>query len=274
MADAWRSYDSAAATHGRLAARSIFEQPATALVTRIGLPAGGRILDAGTGTGIAGSVALKLGAPGIVVVGVDPSVGMLQVARGETGLRLAAGALPNLPFPHATFERVLANFVISHVDSYQTALLEMARVLRPGGKLGVSTWGALENEFRQYWQTLAERFVSKDALSAAVEEALPWEDWFQDAAHLRQAFHEAGLADIEVHRELYTTRMPIADFLAIRETSLQARFMRQTIAAQEWDKFRQTASTEFHRKFSDPLEHARDAHITIGTKYGQDGALR
>jgi hypothetical protein len=150
----------------------------------------------------------------------------------------------------------------------------MVRVLRPGGKLGVSTWGALENEFRQYWQTLAERFVPKGALGAAVEEALPWEGWFQDTAHLRQAFHEAGLTDIEVHRELYTTRMPIADFLAIRETSIQARFMRQTIAAQEWDKFRQTASTEFRRKFSDPLEHARDVHITIGTKCGQDGALR
>ena len=266
MTDAWRSYDSAAATHGRLAAPSIFEHPATDLVTHIGLPNTGRILDAGTGTGIAGRVALKLATPGTVVVGVDPSLGMLQVARGESGLRLAAAALPNLPFPAATFERVLANFVINHVPTYRTALLDLVRVLRPEGRLGVTTWGALENEFRRYWQTAAKRFVSEDALLAAVKEALPWEDWFQEPEHLRQAFHEARLTDIEVHRKIYTTRMPIADFLAIRENSIQARFMRQTIAPPQWDEFRRTVSVEFHQRFSDPIEHVRDVHITIGTK--------
>jgi ubiquinone/menaquinone biosynthesis C-methylase UbiE len=266
MADAWRSYDSAAATHGRLAAPSIFEKPATDLVAHTGLPDAGKILDVGTGTGIAARVALKLAATGIVVVGVDPSLGMLQVARGEGGIDLAAGALPNLPFPAATFERVLANFVINHVACYQTALLDMARVLRPGGKLGVTTWGPLENEFRQYWQTVAEQFVPKDALRAAVEKALPWEDWFQDPAHLRDAFREAGLADAEIHREMYTVRMPIADFLAIRETSMQARFMRQALDARQWDEFQRTVSAGFRRKFNDSIEHARDVHITVGAK--------
>ena len=270
MAETWRSYDSVAATHGRLSAPSIFAQPANDLVTRIGMSGASTILDVGTGTGIAAIAALKAAAPGTIGVGVDPSMAMLRAAPNAGGLRLAAAALPDLPFSAGRFDRVLANFVINHVASYKDSLREMVRVLRPGGKLGITTWGAMENEFRQSWQTVAERFVHKETLRAAVEAAIPWEDWFQDRGRLRQAFLEAGLADIEIHRELYTTHMPIADFLAIRETSIQARFMRQTLMsqtmkAQGWEEFRQTVSAEFHQKFHEPLEHVRDVHITIGT---------
>ena len=267
MEEPWRSYDSVASTHGRLSAPSIFAQPANDLVTRIGMSGAGTILDVGTGTGIAASMALKAAAPGTIVVGADPSLAMLRAAPGAERLRLAAAALPDLPFSAATFDRVLANFVINHVASYKDALRDMVRVLRRGGKLGITTWGAMENEFRQYWQTVAERFVSKEELRAAVEVAIPWEDWFHDPSRLRQAFLEARLMDIEIHREFYTTRMPIADFLAIRETSIQARFMRQAMDGQRWEAFRQTVSTEFHQKFKEPLEHARDVHITIGNKH-------
>ena len=267
MAETWRSYDSVASTHGRLSAPSIFAAPATDLVTRLGMPGARTILDVGTGTGIAAITALKIGAPGTIVVGLDPSLAMLRAAPSAEGLRLVAGTLPDLPFSAVTFDRVLANFVMNHVASYRDSLRDMVRVLRPGGRLGITTWGAMENEFRQYWQAVAERFVSKDELREAVQGAIPWEDWFQDPGRLRQAFLEAGLPDVEIHREIYTTRLPIADFLAIRETSIQARFMRQTMDAQQWEAFRQTVSTEFQQRFKEPLEHARDVHITIGNKH-------
>jgi hypothetical protein len=63
---------------------------------------------------------------------------------------------------------MLANFVLSHFTRYETALFDMVRVLRPGGRLGVTVWGAGQSEFSRMWQDVAESFVSKDLLSDAV----------------------------------------------------------------------------------------------------------
>ncbi len=261
----WQSYDSAAADHDRLAVPAIFAGPARDLVVRTVLPAAGRILDLGTGTGIAARLAIEI-APGAIVVGLDPSLEMLRVARSHGLLCLTVGAVPGLPYPDVTFDRILASFVLSHLTSYRTALLDIVRVLRPGGNLGMTTWGAVQNEFRQLWQEVAETFADKEALQAATEATIPWEDWFTDAGHLQEALEDAGLIGVEVHSTQYTTRMTIADFLALRDNSIQARFMRQTLEDRRWQEFRQTASAEFHRRFTNPIEHVRDAHIAIGTR--------
>lgn len=261
----WQSYDSAAADHDRLAVPAIFAEPAGDLVARTRLPHAGRILDLGTGTGIAARLAVELAPPGTVVMGLDPSLKMLRVARNHGLLCLAAGAVPGLPYPDAVFDRILGNFVLSHLPSYAAALLDIVRVLRPRGKLGMTTWGVVQNQFRELWQELAEAFVDREALRTAAQTAVPWEDWFTDAGHLREAFEDAGLIDVEVHSARYATSMTIADFLALRENSIQGRYMRQILEGRRWQEFRQTVSTEFHRRFADPIEHARDAHIATGT---------
>lgn len=264
MSQEWRSYDSAAATHDRFAVPSVFAPPAKDLVARLDLGAARAILDVGAGSGIAAALAADAADPNAVVVALDPSVEMLRAARSH-GLCVVAGALPELPFAAAKFDRVLANFVLSHLNSYQAALLDMVRVLGPEGKLGVTTWGATQNKFRELWQALAESFVEKDVLRAATQEALPWEDWFTDAAHLRQAFKDAGLIHVELYHTHYNVHMIIADFLTIRENSIQARFMRQIMDTPRWEQFKQTVSAEFSR-FKDPIDHIRDVHIAVGTR--------
>ena len=124
----------------------------------------------------------------------------------------------------------------------------------------------MENEYRERWQSIVESFAGKEALRLAVQEALPWEDWFAEADHLQLASEGAGLIRLEVHPFRYNIRMTIADFLATRETSLQGRFMRQTIDPIQWEQFKQAVSTEFYRTFPDPIEHSRDVHIAIGTR--------
>jgi hypothetical protein len=92
------------------------------------------------------------------------------------------------------------------------------------------------------------------------------EDWFTDPGHLDQALQGAGLTDVGVHRALYLIHSNITDFLAIREASLQARFTRQNLDAGGWDHFKETAITEFHRRFKDPIDHTRDVLIAVGTR--------
>jgi SAM-dependent methyltransferase len=107
----WKSYDSVADDYDRLTP-PLFGAIARDLVELLAPRAGVTVLDAGTGTGVtAEAVAKVIGADGFVV-GVDPSLAMLHLARRRTA-PLVGGAAPGLPFPDETFDIVLANLVLS-----------------------------------------------------------------------------------------------------------------------------------------------------------------
>ena len=266
MAEAWKSYDSVAATHDRLCVPSAFAQPAKDLAAKMDFRVAERVLDVGTGTGIAGLLAKELASKEIMVAGLDPSIEMLRIARSHGLLYVVAGAVPGLPFAAGTFDRVVGSFVLAHFADYKSALVDMARVVGRGGRLGVTAWGRLQDHYRKRWQFIAESFAGEKALGLAMQEALPWEDWFAEPDHLRQAFEGAGLIRHELHHFAYTIRISITDFLATRETSLAGRFMRQTLDPNHWEQFRQAVSTEFYKTFTDPIEYVRDVHIAIGTR--------
>ncbi len=88
-------------------------------------------------------------------------------------------------------------------------------------------------------EDIAESFVSKDLLSDAVRQGLPWEEWFSDPVHLREALQDAGLINVAVERREYRVTMSVADYLSNRETSLQGRFMRQVLDEAQWEQFRE-----------------------------------
>src|SRR5881409_2912525 len=66
---------------------------------------------------------------------LDPSIEMLRVARSHGLLYVVAGTVPSLPFAADTFDRVVGSFVLAHFADYKSALVDMARVLRRGGRL-------------------------------------------------------------------------------------------------------------------------------------------
>lgn len=266
MTQGWQSYDSAAVTHERVAVPHLFAPPAKDLVNKMDLRDEAAVLDVGTGTGVAARCALEKLQPAATVVGLDPSIGMLKLARSRGAIRVVAGQVPGLPFSESSVDAVLASFVLTHVRDYKTALLDMVRVLRPGAKFGTTAWATTSDEHREFWQSIAESFVGAKTLQAAVGQALPWEDCFTQSEHLRRALQEAGLIGVELHLARYQIRMSIADFLAMRETSIQARFMRGALDARRWEEFKQTLSAQFSARFSDPLEHTREVNIGIGKR--------
>ncbi len=259
-------YDAVAETYDRLAVPHVFTQPAKDLVAMLKLPPGARTLDVGAGTGVAAFLAMQSVGPGATVVALDPSLGMLRLARKKGLPRLVVGAVPGLPFPDAVFDGVLANFVLSHIPSYQTALSDMVRVLRPGGRLGVTAWGPGRSELRELWQATAESFVSKEQLGRGLRQALPWEEWFSEAGHLDEALREVGLEGFEVHHREYKTSMPVNDFLSMREITAQARIMKELLDTAQWESFRENVMKEFHGRCRGLVEDPRDAHLVVGAK--------
>lgn len=100
-------------------------------------PCAGRLLvDVGTGPGIAAVAATVRGA---VVVGVDESAAMLHEAQRRLPTLVRACAL-QLPLRPAVADIVIGNCVINHLPDPAAGVAEFARVLRPGGRLALTSW--------------------------------------------------------------------------------------------------------------------------------------
>ena len=109
-----------------------------------GLGPGQRVLDVGCGTGVHARAAARRVAPTGRVVGVDRNDGMLAVAADSTEpVHWRRGTAEALPFPDASFDRIVSGFVLMFLPDPARALAEMARVLTPGGRLTVTTWTSL-----------------------------------------------------------------------------------------------------------------------------------
>ncbi|HEV7759908.1 MAG TPA: glycosyltransferase [Acidimicrobiales bacterium] len=105
---------------------------------RLALRPGDRLLDAGTGLGNVLHVAERA-APGATAVGVDRSAERLGRARAEgVAAPVARADLLDLPVPGGAFDAVLCSEVLEHLDDDRVALVELRRVLRPGGRLVVT----------------------------------------------------------------------------------------------------------------------------------------
>src|SRR5207245_3623689 len=116
---------------------------------------------------------------------------------------------------------------------------------------------------RHIWDAMAEEAAGKERIRAALEKGVPWQDWLADPANLRRALEEAGAAHVEVREMHYPVSMTIAEFLAVRNNSLTARFLRTTLGSEGWNAFQERVAGEFHAHFQDPIDHVRDALIAI-----------
>jgi ubiquinone/menaquinone biosynthesis C-methylase UbiE len=108
----WKSYDSVADDYDRLTP-PLFGAIARDLVAFLSPGPGVTVLGAGTGRGVTAAAAVSAVGPEGFVVGVDPSLAMLQLARRRAS-HLVAGMAPGLPIPDETLDVVLANLVLSH----------------------------------------------------------------------------------------------------------------------------------------------------------------
>jgi demethylmenaquinone methyltransferase/2-methoxy-6-polyprenyl-1,4-benzoquinol methylase len=106
-----------------------------AVVAATAPEAGMRVLDLAAGTGTSSE---PFAAAGALVVPCDFSVGMLRVGkRARPDLPFVAGDATRLPFADSAFDAVTISFGLRNVVDVESALTEMARVTRPGGRLAV-----------------------------------------------------------------------------------------------------------------------------------------
>ena len=120
-------------------------------VTALGLPAGSLVVDVGCGPG---ELCLELARRGHRAVGVDLSEGMLRAAAG-TPVRVLADGLA-LPLADGSVDGATCGFALRNVADPARLLAELARVLRPGGRLALlevaePAWGPARALHRGYF---------------------------------------------------------------------------------------------------------------------------
>jgi SAM-dependent methyltransferase len=127
--------------------------PAPALLASLGcgnpmmvadLRPGERVLDLGSGGGIDVLLSARRVGPTGFAYGVDMTPEMLELARrnaaaaGATNVEFLEGRIEAVPLPDASVDVVISNCVINLSTDKPAVLAEMARVLVPGGRLGIA----------------------------------------------------------------------------------------------------------------------------------------
>jgi demethylmenaquinone methyltransferase / 2-methoxy-6-polyprenyl-1,4-benzoquinol methylase len=184
-----------------------------ALVRAVDPRPGQRILDVATGTGMV-AFALAAGADDVEVVGLDQSEAMLSVARarneasGHGGVSFEQGEAEHLPFPDATFDALSFTYLLRYVDDPATTLRELARVVKPGGRIAMLEFGVPSRpRLRALWRIYTR--AALPVIGLLVSHA--WYDVGRFLGPNIEQFHaaepdlpglwnDAGITDVTVNR--------------------------------------------------------------------------
>jgi SAM-dependent methyltransferase len=170
-----------------------------------------RILDLGCGVG-ALLPHLRDASPEAMVVGLDRTQAM--VALGPRVFPLLVGDAVQLPFRDRSFDAVVTTFMLFHLPDPTAGLAEARRVLRPGGWIGLLTWGS-ERDSRARTRWVEEL----DAAGAAeFDEQLAWHELVDTPRKLKGRLRAAGFSNVNSRVEMFVERPSRAEFIARRTT--------------------------------------------------------
>ena len=144
LSGGWR-YDLMEWYHDTFSFRGQLRELRQRTATMARLQPGDAVLDVGCGTGtLALEVARRVGSAGRVA-GIDPGTEQIararsKAARGHLPIEFQIGVIEQLPFPDQTFDVVLSTLMMHHLPHplKRQGLAEIARVLKPGGRLVIA----------------------------------------------------------------------------------------------------------------------------------------
>jgi ubiquinone/menaquinone biosynthesis C-methylase UbiE len=181
------SFNSRAAEFDR---QGLFAHFGRRLVEVVGIGPGQHVLDVATGRGAVLFPAIERVGTTSEAVGVDLAEGMVQATNEEAerrgwGPRARIMDAEHLDFADAVFDRVLCGFGVMSFPHLDQALSEFRRVVKPGGRLGLSTWRV--GPFEEIQSVLDELHLGS-----------PRSGWISEPDDLTRILLGAGFTDVRV----------------------------------------------------------------------------
>jgi demethylmenaquinone methyltransferase/2-methoxy-6-polyprenyl-1,4-benzoquinol methylase len=179
------------------------------LVSRIDASPGASVLDVATGTGAVAHELLVQ--KGCTVVGLDQSPEMLAEARRRLpeDVTLVEGTAERLPFEDASFDALTFTYLLRYVSDPAATMLELARVVRPGGTIAGLEFAVPHGVWRPLWELyvrvglpLAGRAISPGwaevghFLGPSIRNF--YAEWPE--ARLLELWRAAGIGQVSAHR--------------------------------------------------------------------------
>jgi len=169
---------------------------------------GERVLDIACGTGLVARLAAPLVAPGGTICSLDFDPAMISVARGIVGegkganLSWHCASAQEMPFGDGEFDLVICLHGLQFLPDPAAGLAEMRRVMRPGARLVVTVWSAIERCVGHHIMLggLGRRGVDATPMLKAF--------WLGDSGKLKAMADAAGFLGVGVRAEGGRVRVP------------------------------------------------------------------
>ena len=229
------------------------------IVAAVGIRSGDAVLDVACGTG---NAAIRAAEAGATVTGVDLTPELFEAGRREAAasgvtLKWVQGDAEELPFADESFDAVLSTFGCMFAPRHAVAAAEIARVLRPGGRLGITAWTP-EGGMGRFFRTVGAYMPPPPPI------AQPPALWGSEP-HVRELFAGSGI-ELDFRRETvdqaqFDSTDAAIEYMATRfGPMIMAREM--LTSAGRWDDLRAELFTLYEQ--DEPLEYL----VTLGRKVG------
>ena len=233
------------------------------LVETANIPEGARVLDIACGRGAVLFPAAERVGPGGQVIGIDLADGMARETdaeiqrRGLTQAEARQMDAENLTFPDSSFDFVLCGFSLQFLPHLDRALSEFKRVLKPGGRVAVTTWGE-DDERWDWYADLREAYGAVMRLgSQSLEKPEDIQSWFS----------QAGFVDIQTKpKELDMIYLDEEEWWNV-EWSISGRAGLEKLSPEELERFKAEAFGKAQsQKRADGFHYRLEAFCTTAKK--------
>jgi len=191
---------------------------------------------------------------------------LTEAQRTRSGLPLVAAEAIDLPFRNGSFDAVMGSFVLAHFARVDTALYDLLRVTKPGGRHGFTAWADAPDSFIETWLELVHRVVPREMLEPTLARAIPNHERFRRPDALESVLYDAGLRKVRVERRVYEWTYPRDDYVDGLSSWATGRFVRSMLSESRWQAFMEDAHATFAARFPDPLHDRREVLLAVGTK--------
>ena len=204
----------------------IFRRFAHDLVTDAHISVGQVVLDVGTGTGVAAMEAVRRSKPSGIVLGVDRSAPMLELARQRHAKVKNASFLmmdaERMTFPDGFFDAAISNSGMSYATFHET-IAEIFRVVSKGGSFTFNDWHLIDVPAHRTFSEILRRHrtehpsekLSRCRAAVAVMEHVG--NQYSDTKIQAEELERVGFSGMQVKQREYKIRLPqIRDYIVMR----------------------------------------------------------